>query len=176
VAAADVKTAARFTMVLLTAAVLQRSVLSELRIDGASVDVLLALAVGAGLAAGPDRGALTGFSAGLVADLLAQTTPLGLNALTWCLVGWVVGRTRDSALRSSRVLPVLTGVTAGAASVGLWLAVAYVMGTITELPPALLTTLAVVALGTGALALPARRAMRWVFPDDARTSWAVTVR
>ena len=50
--------------------------------SGSPPDLMLALAVAAGLAGGPERGAWVGFAAGLLADCFLQT-PLGLSALVY---------------------------------------------------------------------------------------------
>ena len=56
---------------------------------------MLLLPIMAGYAAGPDRGAVFGFIAGLVADLFLPTT-FGLSALVGCLLGYGTGlATRD---------------------------------------------------------------------------------
>ena len=68
----------------------QVAVVSQLRVDRISADVLLLISVACGVAAGPDRGALVGFFAGLGYDIFLQT-PFGLSALVYCVVAYGVG-------------------------------------------------------------------------------------
>ena len=86
---------AKIPLVVLLFLVLHLTVLSRLRIGGAAPDVMLLLAIAAGVVGGPQLGALLGFSAGLVLDLFLET-PLGLSALVFCLVGYGVGNIQAS--------------------------------------------------------------------------------
>jgi hypothetical protein len=70
------KTVVRYGLLIVTAAILQRGVFSQLRVDGAVPDALLVLAVAAGIVGGTDRGATVGFFSGLALDLMV-TTPFG---------------------------------------------------------------------------------------------------
>ena len=67
------KTVVRYTLLIVTAAVLQKAVFSQLRIDGAVPDALLVLAVAAGVVSGSERGATVGFCSGLALDLMVTT-------------------------------------------------------------------------------------------------------
>lgn len=69
---------------------MQRTFLTETRVAGVVVQIVLALAAAAGAGAGPERGALAGFTLGLMYDL-ATGTPLGLTALVYGLAGFVAG-------------------------------------------------------------------------------------
>ncbi|MEA2703532.1 MAG: rod shape-determining protein MreD [Actinomycetota bacterium] len=71
----------RLPPVLLFALILHTAVFPQLRIFDVAPDVLLLFAIAGGLAGGPDRGAVLGFVAGILADLFLQT-PFGLSALT----------------------------------------------------------------------------------------------
>jgi rod shape-determining protein MreD len=91
----------RYTLLVVTAVVLQRGLFSQLRIFDAVPDVLLILAAAAGIAGGWERGALIGFFAGLAMDLMLPT-PMGLSALSYLVAGAVVGRLRSADVRSAR--------------------------------------------------------------------------
>ncbi|MEX0847769.1 MAG: hypothetical protein WD023_08315 [Ilumatobacteraceae bacterium] len=69
---------------------LQRTVLTEIRPYGVVFQVVLALAAAIGAGAGSERGALGGFTHGLMYDL-ATGSPLGLTALVYALAGFVAG-------------------------------------------------------------------------------------
>jgi rod shape-determining protein MreD len=120
---------------------------------------MLLVAVAAGLAAGPDRGATLGFAAGISFDLLLQS-PFGLSALTYALVAYVAGSLQDSVLRAAWWIPVTTAAAASALGVILY----GVFGTVVGLDVLHLSLLRIaVVVGTlNALAAPVvLRAVRW---------------
>jgi rod shape-determining protein MreD len=84
------RTWARLGLILLMAVVVQVAILNGIVIAGAHADLFLALAIAAGLAGGPQRGAVMAFVTGLVADLFVPT-PYGLSALCYVLVAFGVG-------------------------------------------------------------------------------------
>jgi rod shape-determining protein MreD len=69
---------------------LQRTIFTDLRPAGVTLQVMLALAAAAGAAGGPQRGALAGFVLGLMYDL-AVGTPLGSSSIAMGLGGYVAG-------------------------------------------------------------------------------------
>jgi rod shape-determining protein MreD len=79
--------------VVVAAALLQSTVLAELRLAGVRPDVLVLSVVAVAMASGPTSGAVFGFSAGLVADLLFDL-PVGVSALVYTAVGFAVGTVR----------------------------------------------------------------------------------
>jgi rod shape-determining protein MreD len=99
----------RASLVLVLALTLQLGVAPSLGIFGVQGDLLLLLSIAAGAAAGPDRGAIVGFAAGLAYDLMLQT-PFGLSALTYSVVAYLVGGLQDSVLRAAWWIPVLTAL------------------------------------------------------------------
>src|SRR6478609_672564 len=84
--------------------VLQVAVFPHLRLAGVVPDLGLIVAIAVGYQLGPEAGAVTGFAAGLGFDLFLET-PLGLNALTYALVGYGVGVLETGLFRSPRWLP-----------------------------------------------------------------------
>lgn len=133
--------------------VVQVVVVSQVTIFGARGDIVLLLAIAAGISAGPERGAEIGFAAGLTYDLLLST-PLGLSALVYCIVGFVMGAIHSSVLRAAGWIPVLNAVLASAAGVVLYALVGRVLGLATFSGPALPVIVAVVSLLNGIVALP----------------------
>lgn len=85
---------------VLTALLLQTTVVTRLPLPGVEPDLLLVLVVAFALAEGPLSGMTTGFVAGLLADLLS-THELGRLALAYALAGYVAGMLRDDADRSA---------------------------------------------------------------------------
>ena len=105
---------------VLPAVLLQTTVLARLPLPGGAPDLLLVLVVAFALAEGPLSGTVTGFAAGLLADLGADHQ-LGRTALVLALVGYVAGLVHDGpsyggAGERSTLLPfAVVGLAAAAA-------------------------------------------------------------
>ncbi|MCU0267760.1 MAG: rod shape-determining protein MreD [Acidimicrobiales bacterium] len=155
---------ARSAVVLLSVLVLQRGLLSDARIAGVALDLLLLVSLAAGLTGGPDRGAAFGFAAGLGMDLLLQG-PLGLTALAFCLAGYVAGRYEGSTVRASRWRPVITVGVGSAATYGLYVVLGWVFGQRSMLSDRLWVIVLVVSLVNAIISPLALRVMRWVWHD-----------
>ena len=80
----------KVAVVVLVSLTLQVCLFASFSFEGARPDIMILLAITAGFIAGPDRGAIVGFTAGLAYDVVLST-PLGLTALVYTLVGYVVG-------------------------------------------------------------------------------------
>jgi rod shape-determining protein MreD len=80
-----------FLLALLSTCLLQAAVLSRLAIGGIQPDLFLILLVGLSLSVGPEPAAAGGFLVGLYQDSLSGA-PLGLNAFTLSLIGFLVSR------------------------------------------------------------------------------------
>ncbi len=79
-------------VLLLTALLLQLTVLPLLGLPGATPDLLVVIVASLGLAAGEVRGAVAGFCAGLALDLVPPADGvLGLSAVVLTLVGYIAG-------------------------------------------------------------------------------------
>ncbi len=151
--------AARVSLLLVLALTFQLSVASRVEVLGVQGDVMLLVAVAAGLATGPDRGATLGFFAGLSFDLLLQS-PFGLSALTYAIVAYVAGSLQDSVLRAAWWIPVVTAATASALGVILYGVFGTVVGE--DLLEMSLLRIALVVGTLNALAAPiVLRAVRW---------------
>lgn len=104
-------------VLVLGALAVQLSLLARLRLPGATPDLLLLVVVSLALAYGPGFGMVTGFGAGLAADLVPPAAhEVGRWALVLTLVGYLAGAARDEARRSAFV-PLAVAAAAGAASV-----------------------------------------------------------
>jgi rod shape-determining protein MreD len=102
---------------VLTALLLQTAVLARLPLPGGVPDLLLVLVVAFALAEGPLSGTVTGFAAGLLADLGADHE-LGRLALAYALVGYLAGLAAADRPRSLLVpFAVVAACAAGAVSV-----------------------------------------------------------
>ncbi|MGR6917704.1 rod shape-determining protein MreD [[Actinomadura] parvosata] len=79
----------RVAAAVVLAPLLQVAILERLPVRP---DLVMLVAVTAGLARGPNAGAVTGFAAGLLADLVPPAPPpLGRTALLLCLLGYAMG-------------------------------------------------------------------------------------
>jgi rod shape-determining protein MreD len=145
---------------LLLAVLLQTTLVGDLRFRGVCPDLMLLIAVCAGLARGPEQGAIVGFTAGLLTDLFLQTTPLGLSALAYGVIGFGVGALRGSMLREGWLLAPLVAFVASAAGVVLFVLAGFTVGQ-TQLsvggPVALAKTAALVGAMNALLAIPVAR-------------------
>ncbi|HEX9548193.1 MAG TPA: rod shape-determining protein MreD [Acidimicrobiales bacterium] len=154
----------RLGLLLLVALILQISVMSDLRVGGAAPDLMLLLAVCAGMADGPETGALAGFAAGLMIDLFLQTTPLGLSALAYCLIGFTVGTMRRTVIREGWWLTPLTALVGSGAGVALFVVIGVMVGQsqLTALSTTTLVQIAsIVAVMNAVLAVPVIRLVAW---------------
>ena len=142
--------------------VVHLTLLSRLRIDNVRPDALLLVALLAGLVAGPERGAVMGFCAGLLADLFLQT-PLGLSALTYCLVGFAVGSLQSGILRAAWWIPVVTALVASIAGTVLYAVLGAMVGQLDFVSPRLVVIALLVGFMNAALAPAAIRLVSWVF-------------
>jgi len=85
---------------VLTAMLLQVTVVGRLPLPGAAPDLVLVLVIAFALAEGPQSGLVTGWFAGLLADALAAHE-LGRLALAYALAGYVTGMLKDETDRST---------------------------------------------------------------------------
>ena len=155
----------RWPPLLVGVLMLHTAVSPQLRVLGVAPDLLLLLGITAGIAAGPHRGAVVGFVAGLLADCFLQT-PFGLSALCYSLVGYGVGIFQTTILHAVLWIPVATAVASSAVGVALFAVVGTVLGEEGLLGGRLLTIVVVVALLNGVLVLVALRPVRWATAAD----------
>jgi rod shape-determining protein MreD len=161
------KTVVRYLLLIVTAAILQKAVFSQLRIDGAVPDALLVLAVAAGIVGGSERGATVGFFSGLALDLMV-TTPFGLAAVCYLAAGAFAGVLESSIVRSARWLTMGIAAVSAAVGVALFALLGTLLGRSQMLGDRLLVTVAVVAVSSAVLVVPFGRACRWAEKDSDR--------
>lgn len=85
---------------IVTALLLQVTVLGRLPLPGAAPDVVLVLVLAFALAEGPMSGLVTGFLAGLLADGISDHE-MGRLALAYAVAGYVTGMLQDDTDRST---------------------------------------------------------------------------
>lgn len=110
------------SLLVLTAGAVQTAVLPLVSISGFRPDLLLLLTISLAVHDGPESGVRFGFGAGLVTDLLLQSSAVGVAALTYAVVGYLVGFARPYLSSNSLTAPLLLalgGSVAGSLLLGL---------------------------------------------------------
>lgn len=158
----------RLVPVVATVVVLQLSLAATVRPFGVTVDLALLVAVAAGLVAGQEKGAIAAFVAGLAVDLVLST-PLGLSALTYSVVAYLVA-TVQRGLRAGGFPARVTMFVASAGAVGLWAVLATLFGRQDVLTSRLVRITLVVALANALVCRPALATLRWVFASTPEVS------
>lgn len=108
-------------LLVVTAAVVQTAVLPLVAVAGFRPDLLLLLGIAFAIHDGPEAGVRIGFGAGLATDLLLHTSALGVAALTYAVVGYLVGIARPYLATNSMTAPLLLafgGSTLGSLTLG----------------------------------------------------------
>ena len=154
----------RIGMLIFVTILVQTTLGSDLRVGGVAPDLMVLVAVCAGLAGGAEAGAWVGFWAGLVDDMFLTSTPIGLSALTFCLVGAAIGALREGVLQERRLLVPATACAGTVAAVLMFVAIGDVLGQsqLLDSGRAWLIRVAVIEAGWSAvLSIPAVLAYGW---------------
>ena len=80
----------RLIIVSFLALPIQTTFFADVKFSGVAIQLMLGLAVSAGVIGGSENGALSGFILGVMFDLVLSS-PLGLLALVYGIAGWVAG-------------------------------------------------------------------------------------
>ena len=96
---------------LFAALLLQSTILPLLAYNGVYGDLLLMIVVLASLHLGKKQGAMIGFSAGLLEDLVSGTF-FGINTFTKLLLGYLFGLAERKVFKENIVLPVIAAIVA----------------------------------------------------------------
>jgi rod shape-determining protein MreD len=118
----------RIGLLIFIAVLVQTTLGSDMRVTHVAPDLMVLLAICAGMEGGTEAGAWVGFWSGLAADMFLTVTPVGLSALTYCLIGAAAGALRAGFLQERRALLPLVAFIGTAASVLLFVAVGDVLG------------------------------------------------
>jgi rod shape-determining protein MreD len=111
---AEIPRAVLIVVLVLVAGTIDAVLFDPMNLPGSPPNLLLLVVAAIALVLGPVGGAVTGFFAGLAADVLPPADHLiGRYALVLCLAGYVVGLLRDEARDS--VFLALAAVAAAAA-------------------------------------------------------------
>jgi rod shape-determining protein MreD len=165
-------------LVVLVAGVLAQTVFgADLRAHEVAPDFMLLLAVAAGFVGGADQGAVVGFASGLVSDLFLQSTPFGLSALAFCLVGFAVGWAQGNLLHNRLLFAPAVAAAGTAAGVVLFVVIGYVVGQQQLVAPGktwLVEQAVFEAFWAAVWALPAVLATAWALRSPAGPPGAIT--
>lgn len=115
----NLRQAGLIALTLLSASILQVTLLSRLGFPGATPDLVVVTVVAFALAMGPMPGAFAGFLAGVIIDVSPPSdTIVGLNSIVYLAIGFVVGFTIDVRDRTMLTMVAATGFACGAAVLG----------------------------------------------------------
>ncbi|MEX1217575.1 MAG: rod shape-determining protein MreD [Acidimicrobiales bacterium] len=156
----------RYFLVIASAAFLQYALVTQFRVAGVSADLLLVVAIAAGINAGVERGAVVGFASGICLDLLV-TTPFGLCAIAGLVAGVVAGSLEAATVHSARWLTMVITFTASASGVIAFALTGALMGRPSLWSGHVLTIIAILGVTSAFLVFPAIKACRWADPEDA---------
>ncbi len=160
----------RALLVVLLVLVLQLTVVLDLQIGGAHPNLIVGLAIAAGLVGGTERGALMGFASGLALDLFLPT-PLGLSALVGIALGAAAGRLVEAGVDRTNPLFV-PGVAVIGSVIGviMFAVLGSVLGQPDTLTVRIGAVVGVVSVVNGLLSYALARLCRWAFPTEASGS------
>ncbi|HEX7094363.1 MAG TPA: rod shape-determining protein MreD [Acidimicrobiales bacterium] len=162
----------RLAVVIFVSFLLQVTVFSHVHPLGIAPELPLLVAIHAGREGGPERGAHAAFCVGLLYDL-ELGTPLGLWALTCCVVAFTMGGITENLHRPSGVLATISTGIASVAGVLFFAVSAALVGQDGVLDARTLRVALLVGVVNFAISPLANRALRWAYRPTAAYRAAV---
>lgn len=150
----------RLVFVLAVVILVQETVAAGISIDGVHPDLVVLLCAVTGIVGGPEQGAVIGFLGGLGADVFL-TTPLGLSALSYTIIGYAVGAVQRGIIHPTWWLTPVTAAAASGGGVALYAVAGSIIGESHMLQAGLPRIVVVVAVINAVLALPMLVAVQW---------------
>jgi len=150
----------RWTAVVITTTLVQVGIAPQFPLFGVVADVMLLMSIAAGVAAGPQRGAIIGFWLGFLFDLV-RPGPLGVSALAYTLTAFAVGTLLVSVLTVRRTLAAMVVFVASIVGTLLFATTSQLFGQNALGSPRLWAIVFVVALINLVLSLIAVPVGRW---------------
>ncbi len=117
----------RYFLLIISLVVLQTALFPSLRIWDAAPELLLIATIAVAYDRGAETGAAFGFVSGIAIDCFLSS-PLGVSALAFSLVGYGVGVFQSGLVRSSRWMAPILGGLGGLAGGFLWICIASIAG------------------------------------------------
>jgi rod shape-determining protein MreD len=161
----------RLVLLAFAAVVIQEAAISQITLFGVSADVMPLVVMSVGLICGSMTGAVMGFGAGLLVDLVLVQT-LGITSLLYLLIGYWSGRVRELRDPSHGLVPVVGGAAATAvAQVGMAM-LQFLLGVDAPVSGLLVQQIFVTILINTLISLPVyaivRRTIGRAVPEDPR--------
>jgi rod shape-determining protein MreD len=151
----------RLIMVGLVVLTIQTTLLAEIEPFGVILNLVLGFVIAAGVAGGPERGAIAGFVLGIMFDLVL-VTPFGLSALVFGLAGFGIGYVKTSiTVEQTWWMTCLFTFVGSAAAVVMYAVGGTLIGQEGWVRWHVLWSALIVGLFNGALAIPMAKIMRW---------------
>lgn len=154
----------RLVLVGLFVLALQTTLFNEMRPFGVCLQVMVLLAAASGLARGSQTGAIAGFIVGLLYDLVL-TTPLGLCAAVFAVIGYLAGFAHSFVHESTWWSRMLLGAAASAVGMVLLPLAFAITGTDGLFTTHIFVVVLVVAIFNGLLSVPAELLCRWALRE-----------
>lgn len=157
----------RWFVILTVALVLQIGLATRIPVFGVHPDLMLLVAVCAGIVGGPGTGAGIGFTCGILLDLFLPGR-FGVTALSYLLVGYGAGVAGDAVARPSRWISIGIVTLASAAGTLLYATIGQLLGQRSLSDPNLVAIVGIVAAFNAVLAVPVLAACRWADPEPVQ--------
>ena len=161
----------RLIIVYLFALLLQLTFFSQVRVAGVAPELPALVAILAGLFAGPRRGSVIAFCAGLMWDIYLST-PLGLAAASFVVVAYTLGGITEDLFHDTRLQTLLLVFVGTSAMVTVYALLGEVVGQRGLIDDRLLRVVLIASGWNALLSLAAAPAMRWAVasgPARSRT-------
>ncbi len=158
------RAATKWFLVSIFVLAFQTTIFNDLRPFGVSLEVMLLVAASSGLARGSEVGAIAGFAAGLMYDLVL-TTPLGTCAVVFAMVGYIAGFANSFVHEPtwwSRMLLAAVSSTIGMFIMPFALAMVGIDGVVS---PKIVSIALVVGVTNGLMSFPMEKMCRWALAD-----------
>lgn len=143
----------RWALMITASFIVSVVVFAQFPIAGVRPEIMLLVAICAGLVGGAERGAWVGFIAGLLVDLTLHGT-LGVSAFCFTVVGFFVGMISEILPGRSHLLSVVITAAASAVGVVLYAVVAQFLGGHTLSDPDFGLIITIVTVWNAVLCLP----------------------
>ena len=150
----------RLIIVYLIALLLQLTFFSQVRVAGVAPELPALVAILAGLFAGPRRGSVIAFCAGLMWDIYLST-PLGLAAASFVVVAYTLGGITEDLFHDTRLQTLLLVFVGTAAMLTVYALLGEVVGQRGLIDDRLLRVVLIASGWNALLSLAAAPAMRW---------------